>query len=255
MMKTDFFPSRKKGKYGDYGPGTRVGNPRRGTARGKLRMRINPGRVKDMRPAFNPVLAAFVKTRREGGIVDMPFELLHTPPTDGTARPTVVQEQAALLAASVVVTAVASLEFMANNPNTAPLLAPFVGGAGATDDQKRIRQMNIVNALGLFKTSLGERRLLNELINSLFLDHPVNKAGSRPYLEGLKATFKADYGMSGNTPERHFLSIRGGLANAQTLGYARTVHFFARTRIAKAMSHATGGQRLDVLIGPSLNTF
>lgn len=240
-----------QGQFGDYGPGTRVGNPRAGTSRSKLRMIINPARVKDMRPAFNPVLAAFRKTRREGGIADIPVENLEAPPTDGTPKPTIVQEQAMLLGLSTAVSLVAGLEYLAE---AAPgLLTRFTAGADAATQVSR--QMDVIDALGVFKTSLAQRTLLNGLIDSLFLDHPANKASSRVYLERIKTAFKDNVGKAGTSTERRFCRVRLGLSNTQTLGYARAVHFVQRTRIGRVTSYAKGGNRVDIFVQGCINAY
>lgn len=251
-LKTGVNEPYPQGKFGDYGPGTRVGNPRAGTSRSKLRMIINPARVKDMRPAFNPVLAAFRKTRREGGIADIPIENLEAAPTDGTPKPTIVQEQAMLLGLSTAVSLIAGLEYLAE---AAPgLLTPFTQ-PGVDAATQVGRQMAVVNALGVFKTSLAERGLLNGLIDSLYVDHPANKASSRVYLERIKNTFKDNVGKSGTSNERRFCRVRLCLSNTQTLGYARAVHFVQRARVGRITSYSKPGQRTDIFVQGCINAY
>lgn len=245
------------GVYGDYGPGTRVGNPRSGTSRSKLRVRINPGRVNDMRPCFNPVLAAFRKPRREGGISDVPFENLTQIPTDGSPKLTVVQEHAMYLAASTVVSLVAGLEFLGSASNeTRAALARFANAAAPVPAEQAARQIDLVNLIGVFETVPAKRDLLNKLMDSLYLQHPANLAYSRVEMNKVKTLFPAEVtGRTKETTPSRYCQIRLGLANAQTLGYARAVHFFARSRIGHSISYSKPGQRLDLLINPRVGVF
>jgi hypothetical protein len=245
----------ENGVYGDYGPGTRVGNPRSGTSRSKMRVRINPGRVENMRPCFNPVLAAFRKPRREGGISDVPFEHLTTPARDGSPKLTVVQEHAMYLAASTVVSLVAGLEFLGSaSDDTRAALTRFTVAAPA-DSERAARQIELVNKIGVFETVPAKRDLLNRLMDTLYLMHPSNLAYSRAELNKVKALFPVDAGKIRETTASRYCQIRLGMANAQTLGYARAVHFFQRARIGTATSYSKPGQRLDLLVNPRLSVF
>lgn len=240
------------GQFGDYGPGTRVGNPRAGTSRSKLRMLINPARVKDMRPTFNPVLAAFRKTRREGGIADIPIEHMEVPPTDGSLKPTPVQEQAMLLGLSTAVSLVAGLEYLAG---AAPQLVQLFAQPAAGPGGEAARQMAVIERLGVFKTSLNERALLNDLIDCLYVDHASNKASSRRFLEQIKSSFKDNIGKEGTSNERRFTRARLGLSNIQTLGYARAVHAVQRTKVGKITTYAKPGNRVDIFVGACNTAF
>jgi hypothetical protein len=71
-----FFVSLSGGQYGDNGYGSRQGNPRIGTPRGKLRFIINPSRFNDMRPSFEGMLSTLFKPMELGGVTDRPFEHL-----------------------------------------------------------------------------------------------------------------------------------------------------------------------------------
>jgi hypothetical protein len=211
-----------------------------------------------MRPCFNPVLAAFRKPRREGGISDVPFENLTQIPTDGSPKLTVVQEHAMYLAASTVVSLVAGIEFLgsASDETRVALNAFVTPGGNATTSQQAERQIRLVNLIGVFETVPAKRDLLNKLMDSLYLQHPANLAYSRVEMNKVKALFPNDVtGRTKETTSSRFCQIRLGLANAQTLGYARAVHFFARSRIGHSTSYSKPGQRLDLLINPRVGVF
>lgn len=230
------------GAYGDDGPGSRQGNPRVGTARGKMRFRINPSRFNDMRPSINAALACARKTQDQGGILDRPFEDLFSPSRRGNSKkPTPAAEHGMALFTTMAITAISAI--------------PVFAEAGLVTWTAGNNELTATEKVGVFATTEQGRRVLTKLIDTWFLDFSANRERSRPNLDRLKQTFPEAFNNQGNRVVRNettvsrYVQVRTNLANLQELGYARAVNAVGRRRFGMALSYAKKGQGVDVLLG------
>ena len=244
------------GSYGDLGPGSRQTNPRVGTARGRIRFRINPSRFNDMRPSINAALACLRKTAAQGGCSDREFEHLFSDPRHGNfTKPTPAVEHAMALSVTMAVTAISgAAEFVRAGLMT-------WGGQNNPDASVVNSELTLADRVGCFETTVEKRALFNRLIDMWFLDFSANRESSREYAQRLKDEIPSAFNIARNTIIRNqslssrYVQVRTNLANLQELGFARAVNSVTRRRIGTALSYSKKGQGVDVLLGHFLQSY
>lgn len=245
-------PRLEGGKYGDSGPGSRQGNPRIGTPRGKLRFRINPSRFNDMRPSINAAVSAMNKPMAAGGIADRPYEHLFSEHSLGQSpKPTPLQEYAMASLYSTVVKVVRGVRIL-------QMLREQ--GALGNVDLNTVREVPLCEAIGIFSTDPAQRGPVNALINGMYLGLSSNNQKSRPYVTQLRNEIQSAFTTKGRpirreTTASRYVQVATNCSNIDTTAHFRAAHFEARKRFATALCFAKPGQRLDVLIGHFLESF
>ncbi len=236
------------GQYGSGGPGGRQGNPRVGTPRGKLRMRINPSRFNDARPSINAAVSGMLKPYAEGGVSDVPFEaLMSSTPIAGFKKLKPIQEHAMSLMLSDCITLARGCTVLVNQ--------------GIMQWGSASSELGVVQAIGCFETQASRRTVCNQLINTWYLGLTANSSQSATYMQNLKNSIPAGFNRRNTRPRRdqslssRFVQLAINLPTWKTVGFARAVHFEARKHIGMALSYSRPGQRLDVLLGHFLESY
>lgn len=232
------------GQFGDSGPGSRQGNPRTGTPRGKLRMRVNPSRYNDMKPSLNAAVTAMLATKSNNGISDVPFETLLN--HNATERLTPAQEYAMALLLTDVTTIVRGVA----------LLKVLVPGF------QNMSEVQLCDAIGHFKTDPTQRDTVNGLIDGLYMGCRATKGPGVTAFDQFKSQNEQGFATNGtktlarraDTISRHAV-IATSLGNYQAIAFARAVHCVARRRFATALCYSRPGQRLDLLLGHFLESY
>lgn len=242
------------GRFGDDGPGSRQGNPRVGTPRGKIRFRINPSRFNDMRPSINAALSCLRKTAAQGGMADRAFEHLFSDPRRGNfSKPTPAVEHAMALFIPNAVIGCATVAYCVRND-----IVQYTDNARTIGVNSEVK---LAEWFGVFEDKAEKRARFFDLMDSLYLNFSANRERSRPHAERLRATIPQGFHLTKNavvrseTLESRYVQVRTNLANLQELGFARAVNAVTRRRLGTALSYAKPGQGVDLLLGHFLQSY
>lgn len=230
------------GQFGDTGPGSRQGNPRLGTPRGKLRLGIRPCRFNDMRPGINAALAGVRKPRALQGFADRPLDdLFGDSRAANFQKPTPAEEHGMALFATMAATTCAGVRLLVEKG--------LLSWGAATSE------LDLAKRIGFLSTDQNKRALFYEMIDNWFFDYSANKDTSRVYHERLRQEIPGGFDsrsrkvVRAQTDESRYCQIRSNLANYQELGWTRAYHYVQRTQIGTSLSNSQLGKQQDLMLG------
>lgn len=266
----------------EYNAGGRQGYPRYGTPRGKFRFIVNPAVRGDMRPGLNGALSKMLRSKQNGGVVDVPVEALyHRKKLGADARLSAYQCYAKATMVTDIVSACRVLEVLYTNGKIfarqevdQAIRAAWAAGAAATvlaggaaaapyvqqnlPQSPPARVLEVIRDTGVFATNeTRPNPLMRDILRALYVDFTA--LGSSQASSDLYVNFRGAYAPNGRdildlpTDEVRYVNVANNLANIRQGAYDKAVAHKTRRHCGIALSPAESGQRLDILLGHFLN--
>lgn len=249
-------PNFPNGEYGGPSPleevGGRQGYNRYGTPRGKYRFILSPIKRGDMRPGMNGAISKMLKNMSRGGVADMPISALisrrggrynlNPTPSQEYAKATLVTDLVCF--ARIAEVLIKSGDITVNDENARP------------QNQRPNQALDLLKRVGLFDENVETPpQKLRDIIDNLYLGYPANfSASSQRKMDDLRINYPTGFNASttapanNDTPEAVFVKIAMDYANFRQGAYDRAVHHKERRRIGRALSYASKGSALDILL-------
>lgn len=245
-------PATPGGTYPLELAGGRMGHPRLGTPRGKIRFRLNPVRFNDAKPSLNAAVSVMKKPTAMGGISDRPFEhLFFEYNLGGKPKMTAIQEMGMALMLTLCVAAVRAIVVLQRDLN--------VTLANKTERE-------LCDEIGVFRTD--NHPIRDALVDAWFMDVAANRAQSQASMERLRlanpGAFMAPNGAAagGNwrlrknlTTESRYVQIAANLGNILLVAPLRAHQVQNRNVIGVGHSFAKSGQQVDIMLGHFLGHY
>jgi hypothetical protein len=228
-------------------PGGRMGHPRSGTPRGKIRFRLNPVRFNDAKPSLNAAVSVMKKPTAQGGVSDRPFEhLFFEYNLGGKPKMTAIQEMGYALMVTLCVATVRGIKILRDR--------------GFNFQQSEVQ---MCDAIGVFATANHPVR--DALIDGWFMDVAANRAQSQVSMRELRATlgrdaFTAEIGgvqslVKRATTASRYAQVAANLGNIMMVAPLRAHQVQNRNVIGVGHSYAKSGQQVDIMVGHFLGHY
>lgn len=221
----------------------RFGNPTIGTPRGKIRFQVRVSKYNDMRPSLNLAVSKMLKSSKQDGVADVPFESLIGKPPAGQNVLTASQELALALRVTTGVTIVRGVKILRD-------LGIDLDGT----------ELELCQAMGVFANDAGGIDRMNKIINNIYPTTIVNAAVGMPIRTAFEqaipngfsspGVFKADSSL-----DARYARVAMNLGSMQFACYARAVHVVARRRFGFAVGFGAPKQGVDVVLGHHIESF